>query len=281
MNCKIRCNRKPLADRDGRLDWWQEERAQRLADFVSLPPKPFRLIEPQYEKAIVLPWLSTGEKWEELKFTLRSINEFWTDKECPIILIGDRAPKWLKPGGRVIHVKIDQYKQSNEAGLWEAWQQGVQIAKEVAWWNDDIYLLKPVGWDTLRVALTEGDLEPLELQHRASPNTWAQALGAACAELRLRGFSPVMRFATHTPYLFEIEKSREIFCSYYLHHKGSWVTLYHNHHQTPHKPCAPYKSNRLPALPSALYLNHLDAGPDESTKVALTKRFSTPASWEK
>jgi hypothetical protein len=247
-----------------------------------LEPKPFRLIEPQYERAIVCPWLSTVAKWQELKYMLRSIHKFFEDKECPIIVICDKAPKWFKPGGRLQFIEVTQYEQSKRAGLWEAVQQGYQIANEVGWWNDDIYLLKDVGWEDIRVALSLGEFKMTPHDMRRSQNEWLVNVGHALEDLNRTGIKDIKNVATHTPYLFEIEKSREIMSTYHLRHRGSWVTLYHNHHGTPTKPCLPEKTKDLPAKPAtASFLNHGHSGPTSNTRRGLQKMLSDKAPWEK
>ncbi len=256
-------------------------RSRRIVEYTPKPPKPFRLIEPSNPRAIVMPWLSSGIKWQEICYSLRSIERFWKDKECPIYIIGDKAPPFIKEGGRVVFIHIKEYERSNEAGLWEAWQVGMQIADEVAWWNDDIYLLKETGWDDLRVALEEGDLAPDVDNLRSSTNTWQQAMGESVAEMLRQGKKEVRRFATHTPFLFERLKSIEIFKTYHLYHKGSWVNLYHNHHQTPHTPCHPYKATSLPAKNGERFYNHKHLGPDDKSKKILEEMFPDKAAWEK
>lgn len=260
---------------------WFARRNTTVGSYVRRAAKPFRLIGPSHKRAIVIPWLSTAPQWQELKFCLRSIERFWTDKECPIYIIGDKAPSFLEHGGRVRFIEISQYTTSNEAGLWEAWQVGMQIADEVGWWNDDIYLLKETGWDDLRTALEEGDLAKDVDTLRKSINPWQQALGDTVAEMLRQGRTEVRNFATHTPYLFEREKSLEIFRSYHLHHKGSWVNLYHNHHQTPHMPCKSHKVTSLPATKGERFYNHRHQGPDKDSKRLLMEMFPSPAAWEK
>lgn len=248
--------------------------------YVPVQPKPFNEYEPRSERAIVCPWLAVDEPWDELRHSLRSVQRFFKDKDCPIYVIGSGRPKWLKDGGRVEYIHIPEYAKSRQEGLWAAWQIGMQIANEVCWTNDDIYFLKPTGWEDMRVALTEGTLNEHEDQMRADTNGWRVALGEACAELRRRGIDPVWRFATHTPYLFEREKSLEILREYYIAYKGGWVTLYHNHHQTPHEDCGPHKTNNLPCPGSPRYLNHKSGGPDARTQDELRRLFGTPAPWE-
>lgn len=256
-------------------------RSRDLVPFVKRAPKPFRFIEPLHERAIVYPWLSSAAVWQELKYSLRSVQAHFTDRECPIYIIGDKAPAWLRPGGRVRFIEVTQYRQSKEAGLWEAWQQGMQIANEVAWWNDDIYLLRETGWEDMRAALTEGLLTKERDNLRRSMNGWRAALGDAVEELLARGWKDVWRFATHTPFLFEAEKSRAIMREFHLHHKGSWVTLYHNYHHTPHEPCAPHKTMTLPATNGERYLNHKHGGPGPALQGLIQSAFTKPAPWEK
>jgi hypothetical protein len=252
-----------------------------LAPFVPRRPKRFQIIEPEHDRAIVIPWLSTAAVWDELLYCLRAIHRFFQDQECPIRIIGDAPPAWLDPAAeRVRFVRIEEYARGREQGLFAATQLGMQFAREVGWWNDDIYLIRETGWHDMRIALTEGDLAGSENALRSSNTPWQNALGEAVEELKLRGKS-ALRFATHTPYLFEIEKSRAIFREFYLHHKGSWVTLYHNFHATPHTPCKPYKVEGLPtASKSARYLNHRHTGPNSATKRALREMFPDSAPWE-
>jgi hypothetical protein len=263
------------------LGGWLGRVSKGLAPHTTLPPKPFRLIESTHKKAIVIPWLSTGEKWEELKYTLRSIHTNWTDRDCPIYIIGDAPPAFFKPGDRLRFIHINEYEKSNKDGLWEAWQQGMQIADEVAWWNDDIYLLRETGWDDLKIALTEGEITDKSDTLRASSNSWQRAMGESVHDLLKSGNQRIWRFATHTPYLFERERSLEIFRKYHLHFKGSWVNLYHNHHGTPHTECTPFKATSLPAKGGERYYNHKDPGPDDKSRSILVSMFPNPAPWEK
>lgn len=259
---------------------WEKRRSVNIPKHESKPARSFRRIEAKYKRAIVIPWLSEGQEWEELRYTLRSIDQHWTDKECPIIIIGDKAPDFFVDGGRLEFIHIKEYDKSREEGLWEAWQIGMQIADDVAWWNDDIYLLKDTGWDDLRIALEEGELTGEDTNLRASINGWRRSMGEGVADLEQRGHTKVMRFATHTPFLFERAKSIEIFETFYLNYKGSWVNLYHNHHQTAHKPCGPEKTRVLPKLNDERYYNHRHYGPDEKTRKVIIEMFPQQAEWE-
>lgn len=232
-------------------------------------------------RAICLPWLAKEAKWEELRYALRSIDLHWTDRECPIFILGPERPTWLKEGeSRVRFIPID-YSRGKRRGLHEAFRIGTTIADEVAWWNDDIYLLRDCGWEALRTALTEGCLDGKVSKMLQSKNGWQRALAEACLTLYHHGVRSVMRFTTHTPYLFEREKSLEVFKRFRLPFKGGWVTYYHGWHGTPHQPIGRLKVNQLSRVPEeALFLNHSDKNLTDDLKLALKVRFSEPAAWE-
>jgi hypothetical protein len=276
----------PVAEPVGRAsDVGPAETLDEVAQRVGLVPgRPRRFVEPErtgIPRAICIPWLASAAKWEELKHALRSIDRHWSDRECPIFILGPERPQWLaEDSGRVKFIPID-YTRGKRRGLHEAFRIGTTIADEVAWWNDDIYLLKDAGWEDLRVAVTEGCLDGKVSRMLTSPNGWQRALGEACLVLHHYGIKSVMRFATHTPYLFEREKSLEIFRKFRLPFKGGWVTYYHGWHGTPHQPIGRLKVNQLTRVPAeAIFLNHSDRTLTAGLKAAIAERFSTPAPWE-
>ncbi len=244
------------------------------------PPRPFVLREPEHERAIVWPWLSTAAVWEELRYSIRSVARFFEDQDCPLYIVGDSPPPWFRDGGRLKFIQVPEYKISNQEGLFAARAIIVQLAQQVIYFNDDIYLLKPTTWADMETALTEGELTGRGPAFRSSPNVWQQGLGMVADEMKRRGKERVWRFATHTPFLFEVEKSREILREYRLPHSGGFVSLYHNHWDTPHRPLtAQDKTMTLPNS-AARYLNHKASGPDTKTKAALVALFPLAQPWE-
>ncbi|MEO5915556.1 MAG: hypothetical protein ABIS50_15085 [Luteolibacter sp.] len=250
--------------------------------FVHREPEPYREHESRGPRAIIWPWLSTAAVWEELRYSIRSVERFFEDKECPIYIIGDAAPAWLVPGGRVQFIRIPEYSISREQGLRRAREIAVQIADEILYWNDDIYLLRPCGWDFFRrAALTEGNLSGRSRDLRASDNPWNQGLGAMVAEMELLGISPVMRFATHTPFYFEREKAREILARFVIPFSGGWASMYFNYHKASRRRAKGYKTCELPNKdPKVIFLNHKAAGPNPRTKEELVKMFPAACPWE-
>lgn len=256
-------------------------RSRSLRPYIRLSPRPWRRIEPQFDRAVVIPWLSTAAAWQELRYSLRSIHVHFQDSACPIFVIGDMTPDWLIDGTRVRFIELTQYRESKHAGMWEAWQVGTQIAREVLWSNDDIYFLRSTGWEDLRTAFSCGSIDESASGLRSSGNGWRVALGEAVEALHANGVRDVHNMASHTPYLFEIDKTREIFDSYHLPYSGAFETLYHNNHGTPRTSVDPIRTLSLPCPGSPRFLNHYDHGPDAATKAELERLFSTPAPWEK
>lgn len=250
-----------------------------MVPFVKREPLPFRSIEPESDKAIVYPWLKKLAVWEELRFSLRSVAANFEDKECPIWIIGPEAPEWLKPDERVKFCCVNSRLGDKEGEMHEVVLIGLQKAREVVWMNDDIYFAKPCSFSDLRTALTQGRLDGSEDDLRRQSNIFLKGLGDACAELRAIGINEVWRFATHSPYLFEIEKSREVLKRFRLHYKGSFETLYHNLHKTPSRPRDGLVSANLADQP--MFLNHGHRGPSFLAKASLEAMFPNPAPWEK
>ncbi len=253
-----------------------------VAAYVPKAPRKFLEQPALHERAIVYPWLSTAAAWGELELqhSLRSIEQHFADKECPIYILGDAAPKFLDPTGRVKFLRMD-YTRSRRRGLHQAFTTGLQIAERVLWMNDDIYLLKRTGWEDFAVALTEGVLDRKAASLIKSDNSWKQWLGETVLDLKQRGVETVHRFATHTPFLFEREKSLEILRGFHLPYKGGFVTRYHAWHRTPHKPCGKLKTKTLPASGHARFLNHNNYTLTDELKQAIAARFPGPAPWER
>lgn len=252
---------------------------KRVADYVPKPPRRFVERAAMHPEAIVYPWLSTAAAWEELLRSCRSVHRHFADSDCPIYILGDRKPDWLAEGGRVRFLPMD-YSRGRSRGLHQAFATGLQIADRVLWMNDDIYLLQDQGWSDFAVALTEGVLNGRETAMLKSPNHWQRSVADAVLDLRSRGVGTVHRFTTHTPYLFEREKSLEILRKFHLPYKGGWVTRYHAWHRTPHRPCGTLKTNTLPAGDAARFLNHNDATLTAGLKRQIAARFADPAPWE-
>lgn len=213
-------------------------------------PEPFKeRAAPAVPRAIVYPWLSTRAAWRELEYSLRSVMLHFKDQECPIYILGDRAPAFLAEFPRAKFVRAKRYVKALEMGL--------QIADEILWMNDDIFLLKPVGWEDFDAALRLGRITQRVAKHYMSNERtrWRRGLGRAAVDLMHLGVEKVYDYSTHTPYRYERTKAIETLRVFGPWWKVPFETLYHNMHGTPAVPCGKRVTRSLPADPDALFLN--------------------------
>jgi hypothetical protein len=255
---------------------------KRLRDRQYLPRKPraFEIVQPRSERAIVWPWLASVAEWDELRFSLRSVERFFADKDCPLYILGDTPPPWLVPGGRVEFLRMNGYSRHPAEGMFEARVTGYQIAENVLWMNDDIFLLRDQDWPDFEVALHEGNQTGNIVDMLGGGLTYKRWMGEAFADLVNHGLSRVRKFATHTPVLYQIDKVREILGRFHIHHKGSFANLYHNWHHTPCRGVGRDKAREFPADPAARFLCHGNYLPSVETRAELERLFPDPAPWE-
>lgn len=257
-----------------------------LRDERMLPPPAKTFDCPErtgIDRAICYPWIAGKATWEEIRFSLRSVEKHFKDTKCPIYILGPDRPTWLAEHPRLQHIFID-YSSGRERGLYDAFRIGLTIADSVLWMNDDEILVKPVGWEDFAEAVTEGQLDAKVDELLSHGNRWRAGMANAAIDLRHHGHEgPVMRFATHTPFLFEREKSIEIFQRFHLPFKGGWANLYHNWHRTPHKPIGRIKTHSLSprhVKPETLFLNYRDNTLTGLLKRQIEEMFPEPAAWE-
>lgn len=254
---------------------WKMEKLAELREKRLLPQVPESFVElpaPDVPFAIVYPWKADAARWEELRYSLRSVEKHFRDKECPILILGDRKPDWLVEGGRVRYLPVDGYA--------EALTRGVQMADRVLWMNDDIYLLADAGPEDFETAVHMGGLMGRVGSYSESRNSWQRGVARAVIDLHHMGIEDPLNFSTHTPYLYERPKALETLRKFGNWHKVPFETLYYNHHGTPCVEIGERKVKSLPAGPGALYLNHNSPGPDETTAAALKALFPSRPDFE-
>jgi len=245
------------------------------------PPKPeaFQIVDPipaPVKRAVVWPWKAGAAAWDELKYSIRSVEKYLDDKDCPFYIVCESPPYFLSRNpGRVKIVNAWLYQT--------AVLYGTQLADEVLWMNDDICLLKPTSWDELKSSVLHlGEIAEKDA-HKwlADPdiNLWRKGLARAVLSLRHKSKEPVLNYSTHTPYVYEREKALEIFKTYGLWHKIPLETLYYNHFRTSSRKVTIEKTSELPA-PDAWFLNYTDSRLTPQLRDALAKLFPEHYSWE-
>ncbi len=213
--------------------------------------------------AVVWPYKAGAAQWDELWFSHRSVLQHWSEKDWPLVLLGDSCPPWWP--GKFIHAP--RY----EDALW----LGTQCADQVLWMNDDIFMLAGQGpADLARAAVLE------DMQHKlgeqvAAANSWRRGLGQVLMRLHHHG-RQCLNFSTHTPYLYQRDKVREIFDRFGVFYKIPFETAYHNWHRSPSRPATETKSKGPHDLDGRLWINPSFAQATPAFRAELARRFGPP-----
>lgn len=197
-------------------------RAGLLPDYVKRLDSPPPV--PDFGKgAVVWPWKSSAAEWDELWYSHRSVLRYWSEMDWPLVLLGDQRPAWWP--GEFIHAESYEH----------ALHIGVQCAEQVLWMNDDIFMLAPQGPQDFLIAPQLGDMSAVLGETMLSASQWRAGLGQVlmrCHHHRKSTFN----FSTHTPYLYQRDKAREVLEVFGNFWKIPFETAYHNWHATPHGP---------------------------------------------
>lgn len=242
---------------------------------VSQPPPPvnFREFPRQFERAVVIPWHAKADRWESLRYCLRSIHRHFTDSSCPIVILGTKRPGWLLwKSGRVRFIETHSYE--------EALMHGVQIASEVVWMNDDIKFLQDTGWEDLRRPIYfDKPIEEYVAEFLATPNPWRDNFRRTVEKLAAASCEAVRNFSTHVPYLYRMEQAVETLKAFGVCHKMPFETLYFNIHSAGARPLNGERAETCP-FGEARFLNYTDHRLTDELKRAIMHHFPAPAPWE-
>jgi hypothetical protein len=222
--------------------------------------------------AIVYPWKADAEQWHELRYSLRSADQYFEDKTCPIYILGTAKPGWLIEGGRVKYIGAYTYAQ--------AISKGIQLAEKVLWMNDDIVLLKSTTWEDCEQTLYLRDVAP-DFLSKVVPqgNAWREGVVHILRELSKEGITEQKVFSTHTPYVYQREKALEIIKKYGLWEKFPMELAYFHHHAVNPVRITGEKAIRTP-FGDARFLGYSDKTLTEEMKKAIRDLFPNVPRWE-
>lgn len=247
-----------------------------VAEEKRVEPIPFEeheRREPKHEQAICIPWHNAGAVWHELRYCLRSIEKHFEDKECPIYILGNIEPPFLlHDQTRVKFIQCITYRQTLVEGL--------QVADEVLWCNDDTLFVNPTTWDDCRPNYYLRDVGKDFLTNaRAGSNLWR----AGCIHVLKKVKSLTRRklrvFCTHVPYVFRRKEVLDVFEKFGLWEKMPVeIAVMHLH---PHKTTL-LDGQRVqgPEFGEAKFLNFTDPMLTPELKAAIEKEFPDFATWE-
>jgi hypothetical protein len=179
-----------------------------------------------HKKAIVYPLKTPGGSSYnnfEIKHSLRSI-ERHLKENVPVYVIAGEKPDFLSP--EVTFIK--------EKGYMKAMIKACDIAEEIVWWNDDIYLINDLDWEYLRKwrrAVKQMSLKEQNSRIKSS-NVWSRNLGKVIKKLRQEGL-PTYSYVSHSPYMYETSKLKKLLETWNFGYKTSMETAYGNVYNPP------------------------------------------------
>lgn len=231
------------------------------------------LPEPEIERAIVFPWHAAEAKWQELRFSLRSIDRYFEDKKCPIFIFGTKRPGFIREDNPRVHYR-GAYTYS------EALSNGAQVAKKVMWVNDDLIFLKPTTWADCEIPYYVRDADPKKAADAPEQtNPWREACRRVFAKLMKMGITDLKIYSTHLPYVWEREKVLTVFREFGIWEKMPFELAFFHLFPDGATKLTDERTEELPNS-EARFLNYADRHLTEAFKAELMRLFPDPAEWE-
>lgn len=158
---------------------------------------------------IIYPNVEKFVQWEEMKYSLRSLEKNLVDVEFRVWIVGDK-PEWASDEVNFIPVPCSGKTTRIDQALKRIAVDHHQEVNEVYFWmNDDIYFINPVTYADLCVPKILNDLS--KAIHQLDPQTqWGRDMMATYRRLKAENL-PTLNYAAHLPYRFEKTKSKELF----------------------------------------------------------------------
>lgn len=153
---------------------------------------------------IVYPNVEKLAQWEELRYSLRSLQKNLRETEFRVFIVGD-LPSWTSD--RVNHIPCEYTGKTPRIDILHkhaAVRECKEVDEEYIWMNDDIYLVNPVQYADLCLPVASGNLAS-DIRRMPRQTVWGRD-NEATLEL-LRGEKlPVFNYGVHVPHRYEKQK---------------------------------------------------------------------------
>ncbi len=167
---------------------------------------------------IVIPLKFGGSKWSdnELRYTLRSIDEYYSGFTGELFLLTTQKPEWLN--SKINLIQCEKYHDAVIAAC--------DISENYIWFNDDTILLKPTSLGDLSMARVVG--KEMVPNSGYVGNIWRKKLSIVRDKLHRLGYHPIYNFSSHTPYVFNSKLMKHVILQFGIENKTPLETAYYN-----------------------------------------------------
>lgn len=176
---------------------------------------------------VVYPHCAKFAQWQELKYSIRSVEKNLVDVEFRLWIVGDR-PEWLSDEAHFIEVPCSGKTARLDVAMKRmAVDNHPDITESYIWMNDDIYMINPVTLADVSIPKVLHDLSAT-INRYDRQTTWGNDIHETYKRLKSENL-PTLHYAVHTPYLLEKSKSKELFRVFDLENKPFvFENLYYN-----------------------------------------------------
>jgi hypothetical protein len=245
---------------------------------------------------IVYPHVEKFAQWEELKFSLRSVEKNLRGIDFNIFVVGD-LPDWASD--RVIHIPCEYTGKTPRIDILykhAAVRECQEVDEEYIWMNDDIYFVNPVQYADLCLPVASGNLTS-DIRRMPRQTVWGRD-NEATLEL-LRGEKlPTFNYGVHVPHQYEKQKVAQLVEKYGMMQRPIVLEqIYYNYWFRDFRPYLAnldmgnniaFSINRQNPSATALraqlqvkkFMNNSEAGMGNLVKETLKRLFSEPSVFE-
>lgn len=158
--------------------------------------------------SVIIPYLESAAKGEELKYALRAWSQNFED--CHIIIIGDK-PDFVSE--EVIHIPVVLKHSQPQIDVTVKILQAIAsdlVTDEFILTNDDIYPVNPISLEDIALLKSIGTFG----KTKKNASDGYKKIVARTVEMLKRERYPIHDYATHLPFLFNKEKMAKVIQKY-------------------------------------------------------------------
>lgn len=247
---------------------------------------------------IIYPNVEKFVQWEELKYSLRSLEKNLVDVKFRVWIVGE-LPAWINEE-EVLFIPVEYTGETPRIDILYKHLAVINhpdIGEEYIWMNDDIYLVNKVMYADLCLPVAVNDLK--SNVSLLSPQTlWGRDNIRTLKLLQEEGLS-TWNYGVHIPHRFEKNKLQQLLEKYNMLVDPIVLTqLYYNYWFKDFLPywdtldlknnqgfCInrpnPNRANLMAQLKSKKYLNNAEAGMTPELQEIIKGLFPEPSRFEK